>query len=144
VRHYLHITEVDKGRLLAIALVMLVWALPVNADTLRAHHAVSAVAPDRLFDASLLVPEGQLSALSTETAAQPEDTRSAVALARLPFAMETLNISAVVRDDQPENAEGGVRRFILLAILLGAAIRFLTSPAFYRWAADIFNPLDWS
>jgi hypothetical protein len=47
------------------------------------------------------------------------------------------------RDNRSENEEGGVRRFILLAILFGAALRYLTSPAFYRWAADVFNPLDW-
>jgi hypothetical protein len=119
-------------RLLAIALVILVWALPANADTLRTR---PVAAPDRLFDASLL-PQGELPTLSTGLVAQPQDNRAGL--------VESLNISWVTRDDRSGTDEGGVRRFIVLAILLGAAIRYLTSPAFYRWAADVFNPLDWS
>jgi hypothetical protein len=72
-------------------------------------------------------------------AAEP---RELFALAAFPSEADTLNLLADPHDDRSENGAEGVRRFILLTILFGAALRFLTSPAFYEWAADVFDPLD--
>lgn len=123
----------------AFASVILVCTLPVNADTLPASHAA---APDRLFDASLLVSAGELPSVSADSALQPGVKEDALAFRVVPSESETLDLLAGRRDDRSESGEAGVRRFLVLAIIFGAALRYLTSPAFYDWAADIFDPLD--
>jgi hypothetical protein len=46
------------------------------------------------------------------------------------------------RPDVPsENGGHGLRRFILLVLLFGAILRYLTSTTFCKWAADVFDPL---
>ncbi|MCX6627645.1 MAG: hypothetical protein NTW28_08460, partial [Candidatus Solibacter sp.] len=69
----------------------------------------------------------------------PED---GLAFAVVPAETDTFDLMAGRRDDRPESGTAGVRRFVLLTILFGAALRYLTSPAFYEWAADVFDPLD--
>jgi hypothetical protein len=125
---------------LAFALAILVFALPANSHTLRASTVVAA---DQLFDVPLSVSNGELPVLGTILATQPEEYADRSASGSFPFIIGSLSLSLDDRDNRSENEEGGVRRFILLAILFGAALRYLTSPAFYRWAADVFNPLDW-
>lgn len=119
---------------LAFALVILACALPVKADTLPASHAV---APDRLFDGSLLVSASEFPSLSTDLVPHAEVYEDGLSFAVVPS--ETL---ADRHDNPSENGAAGVRRFLFLAILFGAALRYLTSPAFYEWAADVFDPLD--
>lgn len=123
---------------LACALTILGCALPVNADTLQASHAV---APDRLVDPSLFVSGGEFLSFSTDLVPHAEAYEILSAFVAVPSDSPTLDLLPD-RRDPAENGEAGVRRFLFFAILFGAALRYLTSPAFYDWAADVFNPLD--
>ena len=118
--------------------MILVCALPVNADTLQASHAV---APDRSVDPSLFVSGGEFLSFSTDLAPHAEEYEIRSAFAAVSADTAALDLSPDRRDPD-ENGEAGVRRFLFFTILFGAALRYLTSPAFYDWAADVFDPLD--
>lgn len=127
--------------LLAVALASLACALPVNAATLPAGYAF---APDRLLDRPLLetslVSAIEFQSFGTELtllAAAPEDGLSFPAV---PLKASTLNSLADRQDTRSENGAEGLRSFLLVTILVGAAVRFLTSRTFYGWAADVFGP----
>ena len=137
----------ETSWLLAFGLVILACALPVNADTLPASHAV---APDRLFDpplfdppllVSALVSASQLPSFSTDLLSPAEESRGGFAFATVSSETDTLDLLADQHDNRSESGAEGVRRLILLAILFGGALRYLTSPAFYAWAVDVFGPL---
>ena len=137
----------ETSWLLAFALVILACALPVNADTLPASHAV---APDRLFDpplfdppllVSALVSASELPSFSTDLLSPAEESKDWFAFATVSSETDTLDLLADQHDNRSESGAEGVRRFILLAILFGGALRYLTSPAFYAWAVDVFGPL---
>ena len=131
----------ETGWLLAFALVILACALPVNADTLPASHAA---APDRLFDpplsVSALVSASELLSFSTDLVLRAEESKDGFAFGTVSSETDPLDLSADQQDNRSESGTEGVRRFILLAILFGGAVRFLTSPAFYDWASDVFDP----
>jgi hypothetical protein len=134
VRKYRHRHFGETSWLWAVALVILACALPLQAATLPASHAV---APDRLFEPSSLVPAGEYPSFGADL---QEDER--LVSAAFPSATGTLDLLADVGDDPSESGTEGVRRVILLAILFGGVLRYLTSQAFYDWAADVFSPLD--
>lgn len=132
----------EASWLLAFALLILACALPVNADTLPAGYAV---APDRLFDppllVSALVSASELPSFSTDLLSPAEESKDGFAFATVSSETDTLDLLADQHDNRSESGAEGVRRFILLAILFGGAVRFLTSPVFYDWAADVVDPL---
>jgi hypothetical protein len=128
--------------LTALAVAILACGLPLSADTLTVNHAV---APDRLFDPSLLsasVSSSEFPSIGADLLLRAEEPRELFGLAAFPSEADTLNLLVEQKDDRSESGAEGVRRFILLTILFGAVLRFLTSPAFYAWAADVFDPLD--
>ena len=129
----------EAGRLLALALVILACTVPMSADTLAASQAV---VPDRLFNTSLAASASDFPSFSTELVLHPEENGDGLAFAAVPYATDTLDLLTTGQDNRSESGGEGVRRFILLAILFGGALRFLTSPVFYDWAADVFDPLD--
>jgi hypothetical protein len=127
---------------MTLAMGILACSLPLNADTLAVSHAV---APDWLFDPSLVaasVSASEFPSIGADLLLQAGESRDLFALAAFPSEAETLKLLADRQDDRSESGTEGVRRFILLTILFGAVLRFLTSPAFYAWAADVFDPLD--
>ena len=74
---------------------------------------------------------------------RPEDLKDGFSLATLHSEADALNLLANPDDSPSESGTKGVRRFILLTILFGAALRYLTSSAFYDWAAEVFDPLEY-
>jgi hypothetical protein len=128
---------------LAFAVSILACALPLNADTLPAGQAIAL---DGLFDSSLLLPAlesaNEFPSISPDLALPSGGYRNEYAFGVIPSPAESLGFLGDPQDNRSENGAEGVRRFILLTILFGAALRFLTSPAFYAWAADVFDPLD--
>ena len=121
---------------MAFAWVM-AFVLPVSADTFSANQRV---ATDQMLDVSSLVstteyPSGADSVLLAEEHKDPS------ALVPSYSENEALDLLADTSGNLSETGEGGVRRFIFLAILFGAALRYLTSPTFYKWAAEVFDPL---
>ena len=129
----------EASRVLALALVILACTVPMSADTL----AVSqAVVPDRLFNTSLATSASDFPFLSTELVLHAEENGDGLAFAAVPYAADTFDLLTNGQDDRSESGGEGVRRFILLAILFGGILRFMTSPVFYDWAADVFDPLD--
>jgi len=129
----------ETGRLVAFALVILACAVPLNAVTLAASHAV---VPDRLFHTSLSTSASEFPSFGTESVLRAEENGDGLLFAGVPSAMDTFDLLTNRQDNRSESGGEGVRRFILLAILFGGALRFLTSPVFYDWAADVFDPLD--
>lgn len=125
-------------RLLAFALVILACAVPMSADTLAAS---LATVPDRLFDTSLSTSTGEFSTSGAELLLRTEDNGDGLLFAGVP-SPDTFDLLKNGQSDQSESGGEGVRRFILLAILFGGALRFLTSSLFYDWAADVFDPFD--
>jgi hypothetical protein len=130
------------SRLLAFAMVILACTLPVDADTLPASHAV---APDGLFQALLLVSVADVPSTSTVLVFGPEANGDALVFDTPPSEVNATDFTAqwLWLDDRSETGAYGVRRFMLLAILLGAVLRFLTSATFLRWAVDVFGPDGW-
>ena len=132
----------ETSWLLAFAWLILACALPVNADTLPASHAV---APDRLFDpplsVSALVSASELPSFGTDLVLRAEESKDGFAFATVSSETDPLDLLADQHDNRSESGADGVRRLILLAILFGGALRYLTSPAFYAWAVDVFGPL---
>jgi len=132
----------NAGRHVAVAVAMMTcYGLPLSADTLVVK---SAVAPDKLFDPSLVsvsVSAGEFPSIGADLLlrAEPKDL---FAFAAFPSEADTLNLLAERQDDYSESGTAGVRRFIVLTILFGGLLRFLTSSAFYAWAAEVFDPLD--
>jgi hypothetical protein len=129
----------ETGRLVAFALVILACAVPLNAVTLAASHAV---VPDRLFNTSLSTSASEFPSFGTESVLRAEENGDGLLFARVPSATDTFDLLTNGQDNRSESGGEGVRRFILLAILFGGALRFLTSPVFYDWAADVFDPFD--
>jgi hypothetical protein len=111
----------------------------MSADTLVASQAA---VPDRLFNTSLAASASEFPSFSTEYVLHPEKSGDGLAFAAIPYGADTLDLFANGQDNRSESGGEGVRRFILLVILFGGALRFLTSPVFYDWAADVFDPLD--
>jgi hypothetical protein len=128
--------------LLAFALTLLAGALPVSAHTIPASQSVAA---DRLFGLSLpvvaLVSTGEFPSIGTDLVLRAEQHPDRLVFAAVPSETDALDLLTDRRDTPSENGTQGVRRFILLAILFGAALRYLTSSTFYEWAADVFDPL---
>jgi hypothetical protein len=111
----------------------------MSADTL----AVSQTAiPDRLFSPSLVASASDFPFFGTDLVLHVQEKGDGLTFAAVPYATETLDLLANGQDNRSESGGQGVRRFILLVILFGGALRFLTSPVFYDWAADVFDPLD--
>jgi hypothetical protein len=129
----------ETGKLLAFAFVILACAVPMSADTLAASQAV---VPDRLFNTSLAAAASDFPSSGTELVLHAEENGDGLAFAAVPYTADTLDLLGNGQDNRSESGGEGVRRFILLAILFGGALRFLTSPVFYDWAADVFDPLD--
>ena len=135
-----HIGEVS--RLLPFALTILACALPLSADIIPASQSV---APDRMFDPSLslvtLVSAGEFPSIGADLVLRAEEHLDGLVFAAMPSETDTFDLLTDRRDLRSENGTQGIRRFILLAILFGAALRYLTSAAFCEWAADVFDPL---
>lgn len=129
----------ETGKLLAFTLVILACAAPMSADTLGASQAAVS---DRLFDTSLAAAASDFPFFGTELVLHPDENGDGLTFAAVPYAADTFDLLTNGRNDRSESGAEGVRRFILLAILFGGALRFLTSPVFYDWAADVFDPLD--
>jgi hypothetical protein len=123
--------------LLALSVVILACVQPMNADTLPASPAVAPV-----LDPSLLISASEFPSFSSDLALPTEAYSAGFAFALVPSEAGSFDLLAGRRDTRTESGAEGVRRFLLLAIVFGAALRFLTSPAFYKWAADVFGPLD--
>jgi hypothetical protein len=140
VRHCLRRHAGEAGWLLALASAFLVCALPVNADTLRSRHAVTQ---DRLFDPAVTLSSGEPASSSPDLGLRTEDPKDGFSLATLHSEADTLDLLANPDDSPSDTGAKGVRRFILLTILFGAALRYLTSAAFYNWAAEVFDPLEY-
>jgi hypothetical protein len=130
------------SRLLAFAMVILACTLPVDADTLPARHAV---APEGVLQASLPVSVGDLPSTSPVLVFGPEADGDGLVFDAPPSEEHATDYTAQWQwfDDRSQTGSNGVRRFMLLAILSGAVVRFLTSATFYRWAVDIFRPDGW-
>jgi hypothetical protein len=111
----------------------------MSADTLAASQAVL---PDQLFNTSLAASASDFPPFGTELVLHSEENGDSLAFAAVPYAADTLGILTNGQDNRSESGGEGVRRFILLAILFGGILRFLTSPVFYDWAADVFDPFD--
>ena len=127
---------------MALAVGILAYGLPLSADTLAVGHAL---APDRLFDPSLVaasVSASEFPSIGADLLLRAEEPRDLFAFVAFASEADTLHVLADRQDDRSESGAEGVRRFILLTILFGAVLRFLTSSAFYAWAADVFDPLD--
>jgi len=133
-----------RGRIryLALAVGILAYSLPLSADPLAVAYAF---APDGLFDPSLVAASvsasGEFPSIGADLLLRAEEPRDLLAFVAFASEADTLHGLADRQDDRSESG-AGVRRFILLTILFGAILRFLTSPAFYAWAADVFDPLD--
>jgi len=129
-------------RYTALAVGILACGLPLCADTL----AVSpTAAQERLFDPSLVaasVSASEFPSIGADLLLRAEEPRDLFAFMAFPSEADTLHALADRQDDHSESGTEGVRRFIVLTILFGAVLRFLTSSAFYKWAADVFDPLD--
>ena len=138
VRNCLHRRAGKSGWFLAFASVFVACALPANADSLRSRHAVT---PDQLFDPAVLL-SGELAPSSPDLMLRTEEPQEEFSLATLHTEADTLDLLANP-DDGPSSGARGVRRFILLTILFGAVLRYLTSRAFYDWAAEVFDPLEY-
>jgi hypothetical protein len=110
----------------------------MSADTLAASHAA---VPDRLFDTSLSSSSSEFPTSGTELLLRTEDNGDGLIFAGVP-SPDTFGLLTNGQSDQSESGGEGVRRFILLAIVFGGALRFLTSSLFYDWAADVFDPFD--
>ena len=129
-------------RYIALAIGILACSLPLTADTLALSHAATQ---DRLFDPSLVaasVSASEFPSIGADLLLRAEEPRDLFAFVAFASETDTLHVLADRQEDRSENGTEGVRRFILLTILFGAALRFLTSSAFYAWAADVFDPLD--
>src|ERR1035441_8949822 len=111
------------SRLLAFAMVILACTLPVDADTLPASHAV---APDGLFQALLLVSVADVPSTSTVLVFGPEANGDALffAISRSEVYATDFTAPWLWLDDRSETGAYGVWRFMLLAILLAAVLRF--------------------
>ena len=127
---------------MALAVGILAYGLPLSADTLAVGHAL---VPDPLFDPSLVaasVSASEFPSIGADLLLRAEEPRDLFAFIAFASEADTLRGLADRQDDRSESGAEGVRRFILLTILFGAILRFLTSSAFYAWAADVFDPLD--
>jgi len=127
---------------MALAVAILAYSLPLSADTLAVGHAL---VPDPLFDPSLVaasVSASEFPSIGADLLLRAEEPRDLFAFVAFASEADTLHGLADQQDDRSESGAEGVRRFILLTILFGAILRFLTSPAFYAWAAEVFDPLD--
>ena len=125
-----------------LAVGILAYGLPLCADTLAVSHGVTQ---DRLFDPSLVaasVSASEFPSIGADLLLRAEEPRDLFAFVAFASEADTLHGLADQQDDRSESGAEGVRRFILLTILFGAVLRFLTSSAFYAWAADVFDPLD--
>jgi len=140
VRHCLRRHAGEAGWLLAFAVAFLVCAVPANADTL---HSRPAATPDRLFDPVVMLSGGELVSSSPDLALRTDDLKDGFSLTTLHSEADALNLLANPDDSSSDSGTKGVRRFILLTILFGAALRYLTSAAFYNWAAEVFDPLEY-
>ena len=126
----------------ALVVGILAYGLPLSADALAVDHSL---APDRLFDPSLVaasVSASEFPSIGADLLLRAEEPRDLFAFVAFASEADTLHVLADRQDDPSESGTEGVRRFILLTILFGAILRFLTSSAFYAWAADMFDPLD--
>jgi len=131
-----------SSQYVAFAVVMLASGKAVSADTLVFRHVT---VPDRLFEPSLVsasVAASEFPSIGADLLLRADEPRDLLAFAAFPTDGGSLNLLADRQDDPAENGGKGVRRFIVLSILFGAVLRFLTSAAFYSWAADVFDPLD--
>ena len=127
---------------MALAVGMLAYSLPLSADTLAVGHAL---APDRLFDPSLVaasVSASEFPSIGADLLLRAEEPRDLFAFGAFASKRTLSMYWRIGRMIGPRAARKESRRFILLTILFGAILRFLTSPAFYAWAADVFDPLD--
>ncbi len=140
VRHCLRRHARESSWLLAFAVALLVCAFPANADTLHARHAVT---PDRLFVPAGMLSGGEPAPSSPDLGLRTEDLKDGFSLASLRSEADTLDLLANPDDSPSDSGAKGVRRFIVLTILFGAALRYLTSSAFYDWAAEVFDPLEY-
>ena len=97
-----------------------------------------------MFDPSLslvtLVSAGEFPSIGADLVLRAEEHLDGLVFAAMPSETDTLDLLTDRRDLRSENGTQGIRRFILLAILFGAALRYLTSAAFCEWAADVFAP----
>ncbi len=98
---------------------------------------------DRLFDPAVVLSGGEAAPSNPDLALRPGDLRDSFALATLHSEADSLDLLANPDDSSSNSGTRGVRRFILLTILFGAALRYLTSAAFYNWAAEVFDPLEY-
>jgi hypothetical protein len=131
-----------SSRRVGLVVATLACGTVLSADTLVFQHAVG---PDRLFDPSLVsasVSASEFPTIGADLLLRADEPRDLLAFAAFPTDASSLNLLAAPPDDPAENGAKGVRRFIVLSILFGAVLRFLTSAAFYAWAADVFDPLD--
>ena len=130
------------GWLIACAAAGLVCALPVNAGTIPTGHYIAL---ERLVDpsptAGVLIPAGGYSSGGTDTALGAAELPGDTLFAVLPDESYALDLLSGGQDAPGGSGRRGVRRFILLALLLGAVLRYLTSPGFCKWAADVLDPL---
>lgn len=125
---------------MALALAFLVCALPANADTLHSRHAATS---DRLFEPAVPLSGGEPAVSNPDLVIRTEDLKDGFSLATLHSEADTLDLLANPDDSPSGGGTKGVRRFILLTILFGGVLRFLTSAAFYNWAAEVFDPLEY-
>jgi hypothetical protein len=115
------------------------YTLPANADSLRSKHAVTS---DRLFDPAVMLSDGELVPSSPDLVLHTEELKDS-SLSALHTEADTLDLLANPDDSPSGSGARGIRRFILLTILFGAVLRYLTSRAFYDWAAEVFDPLEY-
>src|SRR5436189_116710 len=121
VRHCLRRHTGEAGWLLAFAVAFLVCAFPANADTL---HSRPVATPDRLFDPAVMLSGGEPAPSSPDLVLRTEDLKDGFSLATLHSEADALNLLANPDDSPSDSGTKGVRRFILLTILFGAALRY--------------------
>ena len=121
---------------LACAAVILGCALPVDGASFQASRATG---PDQLFLQPILefAFEYPSFSASLESAAPAYKDGSAFAILS---DVELFDLMEGGQGNHSESGMAGVRQFILLVILVGAVVRYLTSDSFYAWAADVFGP----
>jgi len=124
-----------------LTLAALVCAVTAHADIVKSDRPVT---PRGIFESAPVASPGAIDLLG----AHPNPTArlnasehpAAANLTSVPADADAFDLLAEWHGNRPDGGALGVRRFILLVILFGAALHFLTSPAFYAWAADVFDP----
>jgi hypothetical protein len=135
------------GWLVTFAVMTVGYSTPMHADSLLPS---KTDALGWLFKPSMatlpLVGERELPSSSADSAAQALVQADANEPATAGVTIDGLGLDPLLTwdDDWSKNGAEGIRPFILISILLGAAARFLTSATFYECAADVFGPLNWA